>query len=135
MKYALTIMELLKRPIIRNDKSFEWENKMTDEELKDLVNRGLEEAFFRERKVTTDSWGHTKIEPPFLHEILKELMIESVDKHVSEFINEHPDDVMKAIKEAHSLGMGNAIMLAITNKFQMDFIKFQTSIEQRLNNS
>ena len=34
MKYALTIMELLKRPIIRNDKSFEWENKMTDEELK-----------------------------------------------------------------------------------------------------
>ena len=107
---------------------------MTDEELKDLVNRGLEEAFFRERKVTTDTWGHTKIQPPFLHEILKELLKESVDKHVSDFIDNHPDDVIKTIREVHSLGIGNAILSAINNKFSMDFIDFQTSIETRLNN-
>jgi hypothetical protein len=107
---------------------------MTDEELKDLVNRGLEEAFFHERKVTIDSWGHTEIKPPFLHEILKELMKESVDKHVSKFIDNHPDVVINTIKKIISLGSGDAILQAISNKFQMDFSNFQMNIEQRLNN-
>lgn len=33
MEYTITISELLDRVQIRSDKSFEWENKMTDEEL------------------------------------------------------------------------------------------------------
>jgi hypothetical protein len=32
MKYSLTILELIDRPIIRNDRPEEWMNKMTDEE-------------------------------------------------------------------------------------------------------
>lgn len=31
--YSITIQDLLKRPIIRNDFEEEWMNKMTDEEL------------------------------------------------------------------------------------------------------
>ena len=33
MEYSLTIDELLDRDQIRSDKSFEWENKMANEEL------------------------------------------------------------------------------------------------------
>ena len=33
MEHSISITELLKRVQIRSDKSFEWENKMTDEEL------------------------------------------------------------------------------------------------------
>jgi hypothetical protein len=33
MEYTLTIQELLQRPIIRNDNSFEFLCKMTDEEI------------------------------------------------------------------------------------------------------
>ena len=33
MEYTITISELLDRVQIRSDKSFEWENKMTNEEL------------------------------------------------------------------------------------------------------
>jgi len=32
-KYSITIQELLERPIIRNDFTDEWMNKMTDEEI------------------------------------------------------------------------------------------------------
>lgn len=34
MEYSITIEELIKRPIIRNDNSEEFLNKMTDEEIK-----------------------------------------------------------------------------------------------------
>ena len=33
MEYTITIPDLVKRPIIRNDFKVEWMNKMTDEEL------------------------------------------------------------------------------------------------------
>jgi hypothetical protein len=33
MEYSITIQELIKRPIIRNDKAEEFLNKMTDEEI------------------------------------------------------------------------------------------------------
>jgi hypothetical protein len=33
MEYTITIGELIDRVQIRSDKSFEWENKMTNEEL------------------------------------------------------------------------------------------------------
>ena len=33
MTHTVTIKDLLKRPIIRKDKAFEWMNKMTDDEL------------------------------------------------------------------------------------------------------
>ena len=33
MEYSITIQELIKRPIIRNDFDEEWMNKMTDDEL------------------------------------------------------------------------------------------------------
>ncbi len=33
MEYAITVQELIKRPIIRNDFDEEWMNKMTDDEL------------------------------------------------------------------------------------------------------
>jgi hypothetical protein len=34
MEYSVSIRELVKRPFIRYDKSREWMNKMTDEEIK-----------------------------------------------------------------------------------------------------
>lgn len=33
MEYSITIKELIKSPIIRNDFDEEWMNKMTDDEL------------------------------------------------------------------------------------------------------
>ena len=33
MKYKLTILELIQRPIIRNDNAYEFLNKMTDKEI------------------------------------------------------------------------------------------------------
>lgn len=47
MEYSISIQELLKRPIIRSDKAFEWENKMTDDELKTFdseVNQNFKES-------------------------------------------------------------------------------------------
>ncbi len=34
MAYTLTIKELIKRPILRNDQVYEFLNKMSDEEIK-----------------------------------------------------------------------------------------------------
>jgi len=53
MEYTITIKELIKRPIIRNDFTEEWQNKMTDEELsqfdkecyRNCLNEGVLEKY------------------------------------------------------------------------------------------
>ena len=53
MEYSLKLMELINRPIIRNDKSCEFLNKMTDEEIKtwekeieqNLIEEGVPQKF------------------------------------------------------------------------------------------
>jgi hypothetical protein len=40
--YTISIIELLDRPIIRNDQQYEWMNKMTDEELDNWQKESIE---------------------------------------------------------------------------------------------
>jgi len=107
---------------------------ITDEELCKLVDRAVEEVFFKERtKSGRNTWESPKYEPPFLHEIIKELLNPIVDKYVSNFIDKHPQEVMNAIKEVVSLGMGTLLLNAVTNKFQTELSTFQMNIQDKLN--
>lgn len=42
MEYSITIQELIKRPIIRNEFNEEWMNKMTDDELSQFDKESYE---------------------------------------------------------------------------------------------
>lgn len=99
---------------------------ITDEELSKMVHRSMEEIFFKER-TRGDGWRSSTV-PPLMHEIVKELLTVAVTNEVREYIKAHPNEVIAAIKTAIQEGMGNALMSAITQRFQCDLINLHQSI-------
>jgi hypothetical protein len=53
--YSISIRELLDRPTIRNDKPWEWMNKMTDEEIKQFDEET--EQIIKERGDIADAFS------------------------------------------------------------------------------
>lgn len=105
---------------------------MTDKELSEIVNRAMEEIFFKPT-IIQDRYT-TKETPPFIHQLLKELLTENVNKAVSEYILNHKEDVQKAIQRVVSVGMGKALMNAISLQFNNDLMNFQNDIMDNIQN-
>lgn len=110
---------------------------VSDEDLKKLVDRGLEETFFQLRpnpaKGYYSSSGVPDKLPPLLQEILKESLQPIVTKCVNEYISNHKEDVLKEVNNVINLGMGEALVKAITSQFSSQMLLFQSNIQNQLN--
>ena len=103
---------------------------MTDEELSKLVERAMEEIFF---KPEVEKRGfHETTKPPWLHNFVKELLEKKVEAAVGKYVDEHEDEVRQALKEVMQEGVGTAVLRAIASKFSSDMVVFEQSILQRL---
>lgn len=83
---------------------------MPDETLAKIVAQGIEEAFFKERIVATDSWGRKDTEPSwcvkFMEAEAKALVAEAVKK----WIAEHPEKFAEAVNAVISKGIASAFI-------------------------
>lgn len=105
---------------------------ITDEELSRLVNTATNEVFFKPRY---EKHGfRTEEKPPFLHEIVKELLRETVRDEVRVFINENKEDVIKQIKDVVSLGMGQALFNSINQMFASSLSNLEGEIRDKIQN-
>jgi len=107
---------------------------ITDEELSKLITRGIEEVFFQEREIKKSRYSYSNPEfgPPLIHEIIKDLIGKTVEDKISLWIDANKEEVVKNINNIISLGLGNALVNAITMKFNNDLITFQANVENRL---
>ena len=103
---------------------------MTDEELSKIVQRAMEEIFFAPRKVKQNY--NTIEQPPFLHELLKELMEPLFRKAIDDYITKHREEVKQAIGEVLGKGAGMAVLSAIQSFLKQDFWSLENNINQRL---
>lgn len=103
---------------------------MTDKELSEIVHRAMEEIFFKPM-VIKDGY-HSKEAPPFIHQLLKELLTDEVRVAVSEYIGENKEVVLTNIQQVISLGMGKALMDAVSFSFQNDLIVLENNIRQNI---
>ena len=75
MEYTLSTRELIKRPIIRNDYAFEFENKMSDEEYKqfekEIENNLLEEGTPEKFPDWNSAWLAKIIDRQILYDLFK----------------------------------------------------------------
>jgi hypothetical protein len=70
---------------------------MTDAEVKALVDKAMEKAFF-ERQVLKDNYGRDCGTKPSVIELLvKELLDSAVRASVSRWLEEHPEEVAKVV--------------------------------------
>lgn len=105
---------------------------MTDEELSEIVRRAMEEIFFKPIKLQ-DGY-YTKEAPPFVHQLLKEIMLDDVKTAVSKYIDEHKEEVEKTIQDVISLGMGKALVNAISFQFSSELMNFESNLMNNIQN-
>jgi hypothetical protein len=105
---------------------------MTDAELSEIVKRAMEDIFFK--PMTLQDGYHTKEVPPFVHQLLKEILLDDVQKAVSKYIDEHKEEVQKIIQEVITLGMGKALVDAISFQFSSELMNFENNLMANIQN-
>jgi len=89
---------------------------MTQEELKKILERGVEKALFESRQVK-DCYGGYRTIPSVLDEAVSKFLQPAMDKAVSDWIDTHQVELKAAVDKAVQAGAGEAVLRAIDSKF------------------
>lgn len=76
---------------------------MTDEDLKRLVDAAMQRAFFADR-IEQESYRQV-VRPPHFIKLIDDLMRERVQAEVKQWLEDHPEEVSKAIQETIEKGI------------------------------
>ena len=106
----------------------EW---MTDEELAEVVKRGIDEVFF-EGKITRNDYGRSTMEPPLIHQVVKEVLGPRMNAAVSTWLSEHDEAVNEAVSEAVRDGIAQALVSAVNSYFEQAMNQLRYDIENKL---
>jgi len=97
---------------------------MTDEELKKLVETAMDRMFFTPKEVKND-WGRIeRTEAPQLVQIVKELIAPRLQDAPKQWLDEHPDEVKKALDSALMGGLASATLRALDSMLSSQFAQF-----------
>lgn len=105
---------------------------MTEEELKKVVEKALNEAFFKGYEVQINKYN-TKVEPPLIHKLIKELLTEQIKTLLIEYMKVHKVEINQMIDKTVQEGLGLAFMRAISSMFKGTLNNFKYNIEQSIN--
>lgn len=111
---------------------------ISDEDLGKMVDRSLEEVFFKDRpNPAYHAYNYTSKEPttlpPLLHEIVKSVMTEQVTDVVKEYIANNREQVDTTIKTVLEQGMGNALVNALNGLFAHQLSSLQMNLTNQFN--
>ena len=110
---------------------------ISDEDLSKMVDRSLEEVFFKERanpkRTSYYNSGEPDTLPPLLHEIVKSAMSEQVSEAVKEYIANNREQVDATIKTVLEQGMGNALISAMNGVFSTQLSSLQVNLANQFN--
>ena len=103
---------------------------ITDEQLSLMINRSMEEVFFKPTKVKSKQYPYAEeAGPVMLHELIKELLVPEMQVAVKGYIAEHKDEVLKQIDLIIRNGAGKIFMDAITNQMFMPLQSLKLNVE------
>ncbi len=105
---------------------------MSDAELKKLVETAMERTFFTPKDVKGD-WGRVeRTEPPELIKIVQELVAPRLQTALKQWLDEHPDEVKKALDTALAGGLAAATLRAFDSMMSMQFQTMGYNLQQSL---
>lgn len=107
---------------------------ISDEELKQLIERGIEELLFKERVDTASRGYNTNHNPPLITEMIQKTISKQVEAAVKVWVTENSDVIAAHLRTVLEQGVGTSVMRAFNNMFQNDFYTFTSNLEQRLQN-
>jgi hypothetical protein len=107
---------------------------MPDEAITEAIQRAMEDAFFKPRKVHNGrTYGQQYDEhPPWIVDLVKELLEPKVKEAVEEWIGANPEEVKKIVAARLDEGLGSAMIKAVDSLFQNQLFALQSGVEQRI---
>lgn len=94
---------------------------MSDEDLKKIIERGIEKALF-ERKEVSDGWRNTKVIPSFVDTMVEKLLKDRMDEAIRAWLKENNERVQTAVDEAVKIGAGGCLITALNTRFEDVFM-------------
>lgn len=104
-------------------------NLLTEVELKALLDKAIEKAFFEPRQ-SGNSWDKTE-KPPYFVELIQTELQSKVQDAVKAWIDSHQDDVGKAIQEALGKGFFGILTNYLENQIRGPLYNFQNDLINR----
>jgi hypothetical protein len=106
---------------------------ITDEDLTKLVNRGIDDVFFK-KVVVRDGYRDQKELPSLMESIVKELLQEKVRLFALEYVRAHEKEVLETLDKVVIEGAGKAVLAALTGLFQNQLYSLQANIQSQFQN-
>jgi hypothetical protein len=108
---------------------------ISEEELKTLIDRGMEEAFFK-GKVIKDSYGRVQREElPLIHQMVNDHIKPIVEQEVAKYIDNNREQVAEIVQQTLEVGAGTLLIKALNQTFQNSLISLQNSMITDLRNN
>lgn len=108
---------------------------LSDEDLKKLIERGMEDVFFK-GKIDRDSWGNVRSEQlPLIHQMVKEHIEPIVQEEVAKYIDNNRELVIDVIKQTLEVGAGMLLVKAMNQTFQNSLMTLQGNMITDLRNN
>jgi predicted house-cleaning noncanonical NTP pyrophosphatase (MazG superfamily) len=111
---------------------------ISDEDLTKMVDRSLEEVFFKPRPnpkhTAYYNSGEPATMPPLLHELVKEVLEANVQAAVREYIGSNQEEVNATIQKVVQEGIGAAVLGAMNSMFSHQLMNLQNNISQQISN-
>ena len=107
---------------------------MTDQDLRQIVDRGIDQVFFKERKTHT---GHgysqrTEVHPPLITEFLTKAISDQIEQQVAKWAAENSELIEQKVVELIEQGAGDMLLATINRHFSDSLLIFGNSIKEKL---
>ncbi len=99
---------------------------MSDEDLKKVIERGIDDALFKTRKVPA-SYGGYSDKPSLVDEAINAYFQPKVRDAVDKWVAANPEKLQEALDKAMKLGIAGCVDYAMDQKFQW---LFQSAAQQ-----
>lgn len=100
---------------------------MSDEDLKKIVDKGIEEVFFKPKERIKGSGYHAerKILPSLIDDMLRDLLKERVKKAAEDYIADNADTLKIHLDKIVEDGIANAVITSLNAAFNSSLEQFQ----------
>jgi hypothetical protein len=106
----------------------------TPDDLKKIVEKGIEKMFFEKRTTTSAYSYREETKNSLSEELIIRFMQDQVRIAVGGYIRDNPEKILVLINKLMSEGMGNFILKSLETFFQQSFLQFGDSIKQQIQN-
>ena len=108
---------------------------MSEEDLKKLCDKGLNEMLFQPRtRPDPDRSYNTITIPPLMHEILQDALKDQIKEQVKAYVLERQDDVMTHVEHMLKEGAGKAVLAAVSSMFDQAMRNFKCELANDMRN-